>query len=74
MCIGIPGKVISLEDNYAQVDYSGNIIKVNIGLIEPKIGDYVLIHAGCALEVMAQDKAQELIDLYAELEKVLSQI
>ena len=68
MCIAIPGKVVSLEDNFAQVDYSGNLMKVNIGLIEPRIGDYVLVHAGCAIEVMSKDTAQELIDLFAELE------
>jgi hydrogenase expression/formation protein HypC len=68
MCIAIPGKVVSLEGNFAQVDYSGNLMKVNIGLIEPRIGDYVLVHAGCAIEVMSKDTAQELIDLFAELE------
>ena len=68
MCIAIPGKVVSLEGNFAQVDYSGNLMKVNIGLIEPRIGDYVLVHAGCAIEVMSKAKAQELIDLFAELE------
>jgi len=68
MCIAVPGKVISLEGNFAQVDYSGNLMKVNTGLIEPRIGDYVLVHAGCAIEVMDRDRAQEMIDLFAELE------
>ena len=69
MCIAVPGKVISLENNFAQVDYSGNIMKVNIGLIEPNVGDYVLVHAGCAIEVMEKDKAREIIDLFSELEE-----
>ena len=68
MCIAIPGKVVSLENNFAQVDYSGNLMKVNIGLIEPCIGDYVLVHAGCAIEVMDKSVAQEMIDLFTELE------
>jgi len=71
MCIAIPGKVVSLENNFAKVDYNGNIVKVNIGLIEPNVGDYVLVHAGCAIEVMDKDKAQELIDLFIELEEVV---
>jgi len=68
MCIAIPGKVISLDGNTAKTEFSGNIVEVNTGLIEPKIGQYVLVHAGCAIEVMEKDKAEELIDLFAEVE------
>ena len=70
MCIAVPGKVVSIENNFAQVDYSGNLMKVNIGLIEPNVGDYVLVHAGCAIEVMNKDAALEIIDLFAEIEEV----
>ena len=71
MCIAVPGKVVSIENNFAQVDYSGNLMKVNIGLVEPNVGDYVLVHAGCAIEVMDKGMAQEIIDLFEELEKTL---
>jgi len=69
MCIAIPGKIVKIDGQIAKVDFSGNTVNVNIGLIEPKIGQYVLVHAGCAIEVMEQDKAQELISLFAELEE-----
>jgi hydrogenase expression/formation protein HypC len=69
MCIAIPGKVVAIEENMAQVDFSGNRTSVNIGLVEPEIGQYVLVHAGCAIEVMEQDKAEELIALFADLEE-----
>lgn len=69
MCIAIPGKINSIEGNMAKVDINGNIMKVNVGLIDAKIGDYVLVHAGCAIEVMSKEKAQELIDLFKELEE-----
>lgn len=68
MCIAIPGKVESIDGNMAKVDFNGNLVNVNTGIIEPKVGQYVLVHAGCAIEVMEKDKAQELIDLFAELE------
>ena len=68
MCIAIPGKVESIDGNMAKVDFNGNLVNVNTGIIEPEVGQYVLVHAGCAIEVMEKDKAQELIDLYAELE------
>ena len=69
MCIAAPGRVVSIDGNYAQVEFNGNNVKVNIGVIEPKLGDYVLVHAGCAIEVMSKGKAQELIELFAELEE-----
>jgi len=68
MCIAIPGRVVSLEAPLAKVDFSGNLVDVNVGLVEPKIGDYVLVHAGCAIEVMSRDKALELIELFDGLE------
>ena len=68
MCIAIPGKVESIDGNMAKVDFNGNLVNVNTGIIEPEVGQYVLGHAGCAIEVMEKDKAQELIDLFAELE------
>ena len=68
MCIAIPGKVESIDGNMAKVDFNGILVNVNTGIIEPEVGQYVLVHAGCAIEVMEKDKAQELIDLFAELE------
>jgi hydrogenase expression/formation protein HypC len=39
-----------------------------VGLVDTKLGDYVLVHAGCAIEVMTKDKAMELIELFQEIE------
>ena len=46
------------------------MVDVNVGLVDPEPGQYVLVHAGCAIEDMEQDKAQELISLFAELEEL----
>ena len=70
MCIAIPGKVISIEGNTAQVDFKGNLVDVNIGLVEVKAGQYVLVHAGCAIEVLEQEKAQEILNLFTQLEEL----
>jgi len=69
MCIAIPGKVIEIIDGKGKVDFSGNVVDVNVKLIDAKVGDYVLVHAGCALEVLQKDKAEELMDLFRELEE-----
>jgi hydrogenase expression/formation protein HypC len=70
MCIAIPGKIISIEGPKAKVDFNGNLVDVNIGLVDPAVGDYVLVHAGCAIEVISKEKGQELIDLFQELEEI----
>ena len=68
MCVAIPGKVVEIFDNTAKVDFNGNVVNVSTGLIEPKVGQYVLVHAGCAIEVMEYEKAQELLELFADLD------
>ena len=70
MGIGIPGKVVEVDGLRAKVDYSGNQVMVNTGLVTPKVGQYVLVHAGCAIEVMEKDKAEELIELFADIEEM----
>ena len=68
MCIAMPGKIVALDGMKAKVDFKGTVVNVNVGLIDAKIGDYALVHAGCAIEIMAQDKAEELIELFESLE------
>ena len=68
MCVAIPGRVTEIEGTTAKVDFNGNMVNVNVGLVEPEVGQYVLLHAGCAIEVMDKEQAQEIIDLFADLE------
>lgn len=51
MCLAIPGKIKSIDRNWADVDIMGVINKVNVQLIDnPEVNDYILIHAGCAIQ------------------------
>ena len=60
MCIAVPGRIEEVLENDAIVNYNGVKIKVNIMFIEdPKIGDYVLVHAGCAIQKIDEDYAIE---------------
>ena len=68
MCVAIPGRVAELNGTTAKVDFNGNLVNVNTGLVEPEVGQYVLVHTGCAIEVMEKEQAQEIIDLFADLE------
>lgn len=68
MCVAIPGKVLSIEDGKAVVDFSGNKVNAYIGLVKAEVGDYVLVHAGCVIQTMKQREAEEIIELMSGLE------
>ena len=72
MCIAAPMKVIEIhyEKNTAKVCMSGNYMDVNISLISPKVGDYVLVHAGCAIEIVKKETANEILELFDVLEEL----
>lgn len=70
MCVAAPGKVIEVKDNVAKIDYNGNRVNAHTGIIDVKPGDYVLVHAGLIIQVVAEDEAKWLIDLFNELEEL----
>ena len=70
MCLAIPGKIIEIDKNkeHALVDYGdGTKRKANITLVKVKTGDYILVHAGFAIEVLNEKEAQETLDLFREM-------
>lgn len=67
MCVATPGRVLSIDGDTARVDFSGNIISVNISLVDAGPGDYVLTHAGMAIEKLDPASAQELMRLFEEI-------
>jgi len=69
MCVAVPGKIIEIKGDIAKVNIMDNITEVNIKLVSAHLGDYVLIHAGCVLEVMKKDAAEELLWMFKELEE-----
>ncbi len=68
MCVAMPGRVISIEGTKAIVDFSGNTVEAQAGLVNIKPGDYVLVHAGCILQVLSQEESDMLTELFEELE------
>jgi len=68
MCLAVPGQIVALDKNRAEVDFSGVRRMVEIRLVpEAKIGDYVLVHAGCALQLLPSDDALEISKLLDEV-------
>ncbi|MDR0571203.1 MAG: HypC/HybG/HupF family hydrogenase formation chaperone [Clostridiales Family XIII bacterium] len=68
MCIAVPGKLISTDGHIGRVDFNGNVVQALMGAVDAKPGDYVLIHAGCAIEVMDSGGAEEILAALAELD------
>ncbi len=69
MCIAVPVKILAIEGDRATVDYGGIMRKVSIALVKDQVhdGDYVIIHAGCAIQRIDPDEAQETLALMQEL-------
>ena len=70
MCLAIPGKVVSInpKTGHAQVDYGeGTARTVNVSLVEVKVGQYVLVHAGFAIQVLDKKEAEETLALFKEM-------
>lgn len=68
MCYAIPAKVTEIRGEEAQVDYGGVAKKVNISLLRGlRVGDYVLVHAGFAIERLDRKSAEESLKLIEEV-------
>jgi hydrogenase expression/formation protein HypC len=68
MCLAIPAKIMSLEGAIAQVDFSQGVLRdVNVSLVEAKVGEYVLVHAGYAIQVLEEKEALETLSLWNDV-------
>ena len=68
MCLAIPALIKSIEDKEAEAEIGGIIRRISLWLTpEVKVGDYVLIHAGYAINVLDQEEAEETLRLFEEI-------
>ncbi|MFU7516661.1 HypC/HybG/HupF family hydrogenase formation chaperone [Clostridium sp. HCS.1] len=71
MCLAIPGEIIKLNKDTAKVSIMRVESEINIQIIEePKVGDYVLIHAGCAIKKIDIEYFEELTEMLELLSEV----
>ena len=66
MCVALPGKVIQVNEKDAIVDFSGNQVTARTGLVDVIEGDYVLVHAGCVIQKVTPQDAEDLTKLMKE--------
>jgi len=68
MCLAIPARVKSVDGDKAQVDFGEGVLReVNVTLVNAKVGDYVLVHAGYAIQLMDEKDALETLRLWNEI-------
>jgi hydrogenase expression/formation protein HypC len=68
MCLAIPALVLEIKNKMAKVDFGdGTIRDVNISLVDVKVGEYVIVHAGFAIQVMDKMDAMETLQLWNEI-------
>jgi hydrogenase expression/formation protein HypC len=66
--LAIPGKIIEITGDKARVEYSEGVTNTaNITLVDVKIGDYVLVHAGFAIQILSEAEALETLALWDEM-------
>jgi hydrogenase expression/formation protein HypC len=71
MCLAVPVKVVSIEGNEAEVEIGGVRRRVSIVLTpEARVGDYVLLHTGYAINVINEAEAQETLKILEEMAKL----
>jgi hydrogenase expression/formation protein HypC len=67
MCLAIPSKIVKIENNMATIDVDGVRREASLLMIEnPKIGDYVIVHAGFAINKINEEDALESLKVIRE--------
>jgi hydrogenase expression/formation protein HypC len=61
MCLAVPARIVELNNSTATISVDGALREVDVSLIEePRLGDYVLVHAGFAIHKWEQSEVDEL--------------
>ncbi len=66
MCLAVPALVVELDGDKARLDYGGIIREANVSLVSPNVGDYVIVHAGYAIQILDPEEAKKTMDVWNE--------
>ncbi|RME20521.1 MAG: HypC/HybG/HupF family hydrogenase formation chaperone [Candidatus Zixiibacteriota bacterium] len=75
MCLAIPGKVTEIFEDHGlpmgRIDYDGTVNTACLAYVpEVKVGQYVIVHAGFALNIIDEEEARHTLELLAQIEDV----
>ncbi len=66
MCLAIPGKIVNINGEMGDVDFGGVTRSANLSMVDAQVGDWAVVHAGFAIQIMDEEDAQETIRLWNE--------
>ncbi len=76
MCLAVPGKIVSIEGDdpvlrCGRVDFSGVVKQINLAYVpEAKVGDYVLVHVGFAINTIDEEEAHQVFAYLRQMEEL----
>ena len=72
MCLTIPGKVVTITGDFASVDYGEDGVRknINISMVKPRLGDYVLVQSGFAVKLLSESEAVEALDIWKAIREL----
>lgn len=74
MCLAVPMKLVHIEGNKGVVELSGVKKEVSLNLLRKvQIGDYLIIHAGFAIEKLDEEEAKKNLAIWEEIENLQKQ-
>ncbi len=74
MCLAIPMRITAIDDETATIELEGLVQRTSLMLVpEAAVGDYVLVHAGCAIAVLDAADAEERLALFAEMAELMDE-
>ena len=74
MCLAVPGRVLEIDGEDAKIDFGGVTRKANISLVEAEKGDYVIVHAGYAIQKLDEEEAKKSLDAWDEVIKAQTEM
>ncbi len=74
MCLAVPARVLSIDGDFAQVDFGGASKRVCVTLLPGlEVGEYVIVHTGYAIERMKPEEAKKTLALFEEMAQMASE-
>lgn len=68
MCYAIPGRIVKIDGDRAWVDFGDGVEREIVSImVDAKVGDYVLVHAGYAIRVVNEEEAKRTLEAFAEV-------
>ena len=72
MCLAVPGRIVEITEGVATVDVCGTKKDASLMLLEgAELGDYVIVHAGFAIEKIDEEAAKETLKFVDDLIKIM---